>query len=181
MSNKFKKALKYTGLGVVGLAVTAATLGHFDIINMQPVYNFIKWNPAEFNWAAYGSAIAYFVGKATLDAVDSRRKYTSALNTSNLQKKLASEKELGDKLDKQFEAELKTQELMRTLIGMEIDKNEALANMSIAPASLRELADNTKNKLKDDSLAIGQEVTDTLIDKGLDIVTNVIDRQIEKL
>jgi len=185
MKAKTKAALKsiakWTGITVVASAIVAGTGHHFGVWSVQPLYDFIGWNPAELNWAAYGSAIAYFLGKATLDAVDGRRRYTQALNTNNLNKKLQSESELRDKLDRQFEAEIMTQDLLRVVIENDIKKNEALSNLEIAPDSIRELAQNQVDRLKQDGLAIVDDVTETLIDKGLDVVENLIDSQLKKL
>jgi hypothetical protein len=176
-----KTIAKWTGITVVASAIVAGTGHHFGLWSIQPVYDFIKWNPAEFNWAAYGSAVAYFVGKATLDAIDGRRREYQALQTNNLERKLRSEAEIKERLDRQYEAEIQTQELLRAIINNEVAKNEALAELEIAPDSLKELANSQVIKLKQDGLSITQDVTDTLIDKGLDVVTNIIDKQLKKL
>ena len=61
----------------------------------------------------------YFVGKGVLDAIDSRRKYTAQLTTYNLDRKLKSDSELMERLDRNYNNELKTQ----ALLGIIIDKS----------------------------------------------------------
>ena len=139
-------------VGVAGLAFLAHTVsvltGWYDL---TPMYEFFNVNSAEFGWTTISAPGAYLVTKIGYDTLKSNTNYKAELDKFNTDRLIdaqmlvkAEQIAANLKMDRQYQAELKTQSMLEQILVLEAEKKAKLAEIEANKQSILDTIDNTE-------------------------------------
>ena len=168
-------------VALLGLGAVAHGGHHLGFYDLSPFYDFINFNPAEFGWATWGTTLSYFGIRSGYEVVKSNMTHNQDLNEYNTKQIIKSNAELQEVMED-------VDKKLDIIIESEIDKKKALAELDIAPESIKDLAVQSYNKLKGDSLDILEDAAQGILDSVEDAAqafidkgVNIIDQELKKL